>query len=309
MLAATWLLLGSAAAVAFDYASYKPADLDAFAAKKPSGPGVDIYPVKKYAFDATLVARAAPCRNNFLKREMLSSGIDQSFIDTVPITKCIQVKSAKGRKLSVYIQDALADSFAKEVPPGGRLTLYGVVIYVDQTGPGIIANDFKNTVADCGCGKDFHSGTDFSAPVGSPVPAMDDGVIVRIEQDETADVDVPSAGKCGRYVVVKHSHADGHIAYSRYAQLGRLVGNDDKPLTVGQQIKARDKIGEVGRLGRFHFEIRPADDAAMDQSPKWTQLYGADVSMAWSRYQPVDPQKFHYQAFGGKKDKAATSKN
>jgi murein DD-endopeptidase MepM/ murein hydrolase activator NlpD len=306
-------LCGSASA--FDYSHYLPADLDAIAARKPSGPGVDVLPLETYRFDVTLVSQAAPCPNDFLKWAMPTSGVEQKFIDNVSITKCIRVKSAKGRPLDVFIQDQLADSFAKEVPPGGKLTLYAMLIYLGTTGPGIVVNDFNaqqqppdpKQVQDCGCGRDFHSGVDFDAPEGTPVSAMDDGIVVRAEQDEAEDVDVPSAGKCGRYVVIKHSYRNGHTLYSRYAQLGRLVGADGKPITAGQHVKAKDKIGEVGGLGRFHFEMRPVDPEKMDARTEWTQRYGTDASMDWSRYQAVDPQKFDDDAFAGRKPKAATT--
>ncbi len=300
------ILFGVTAAGAFDYARYEPADLDAIAARKPpAGNGVDVFPVKSLRFDVTLVAPAAPCANNFPKWAMLTSGISREFIDKVPISHCVQVKSAKGRLLSMFVQDVLTDSLTREVPQGAKMTVYAGLVYFGQEGPGIIIDEFAAShTPDCGCGKDLHSGLDYSAPEGTPVPVADDGVIARIEPDEAADVDVPTAGKCGRYVVIKHSFPNGHVAYTRYAQLGRLVGNDGKPITVGQQVKAKDKIGEVGSQGRFHFEIRPVDSVAMDQTPKWTQLYGADPTMAWSRYAVVDPEKFDSDAFSGKKSTA-----
>jgi Peptidase family M23 len=311
------ILLGPATAAAFDYAKYQPVDLDAMAARQaPSGSGVDVYPVKNYRFDVTLVTQSAPCPDNFLKWAMLTSGIPKDWIDRVPINHCIQVKSAKGKLMSMFIQDALTDSLAKEVPQGGKMTLFVMLVYYGQSGPGIVINEFntleqlasQTQTKDCGCGKDVHSGLDFSAPEGTPVQVVDDGAVVRIEQDETADVDVPTAGKCGRYVVVKHTFPNGRTAYSRYAQLGRLVGNNGKSLTLGQKLKAKDTIGEVGSQGRFHFEIRPVDSAGIDQTPKWAQLYGADPTMEWSRYAAVDPQNFDDDVFGGKKDKATAGK-
>jgi hypothetical protein len=320
------LILLTGAASAFDYSRYQPEDLDILMDRKPPvGNGADVFPVRNIRLEVTLAAPATPCsislatrsKPDFLKWAMLTSGIPKEWIDRVPITRCIQVKSAKGRPLWMFIQDPLVDSLAKEVPQGGKMTLYAMLVYFEQSGPGIVVNEYvspqtqtgQNGTQDCGCGRDFHSGVDLSAPQGTPVAAMDDGVVVRVEQDETADVDVPSAGKCGRYVVVKHSHPNGHVAYTRYAQLGRLVGSNGKSITVGQKIKAKDQIGEVGSQGRFHFEIRPVDPAKMDATAQWTQLYGTDSSMDWSRYQPVDPQKFDDEAFGGKKAAVTTKKN
>jgi peptidase M23-like protein len=304
----------AAAAAAFDYDRYKAADLDAIATRKPpAGLGVDVFPVRSLRFEVTLAAQAAPCPTKFLKWAMATSGIPKEFIETVSISRCIQVKSAKGRLFTMYVQDALTEHLEKEVSKGGKLTLYAALIYFDQKGPGILVNEFKATqdkpgaTADCGCGKQFHSGSDYSAPSGTPVPVMEDGIVVKLEDDEQATVDTPTAGACGRYVVIKHTFPNGRVAYSRYADLGKLAGRDGKPMAIGQQVKAKDTIGEVGSQGRFHFEVRPVDSAAMDQTAEWSRLYGADPAMEWSRYQPVDPGKFDGAVFGAK-SAAATEK-
>jgi murein DD-endopeptidase MepM/ murein hydrolase activator NlpD len=301
-----WLQL-TATAAAFDYERYKPANLDTIAARKPPiGLGVDIIPARSHRFEVALAAYATPCANKFLKWAMATSGLPKDFIETVAISRCIQVKSAKGRLFTMFIQDALTDLLEKEVPKGGKLTLYAALIYFDQKGPGIIVNEFTagpdkpGTDADCGCGKQLHSGADFSAPAGTAVPVLEDGIVVKLEDDEQAIVDTPTAGACGRYVVIRHTFPNGRVAYSRYAQLGKLTGRDGRPIAVGQQVRAKDTIGEVGSQGRFHFEVRPVDGAAMDQTPEWVRRYGADPAMEWSRYQPVDPDKFDGAVFGGK---------
>jgi murein DD-endopeptidase MepM/ murein hydrolase activator NlpD len=317
-LAGILFMLLSAGAVAFDYDRYKPADLDAISARKPpSGMGVDVFPVQSYRFEVTLAAQATPCATKFLKWAMVNSGIPKEFIEKAPISSCIQVKSAKGKLFSMYIQDVLTEHLAKEASPGEKLMLYAALIYFDQTGPGIVINEFNGPQgkqgdekegADCGCGKQFHSGSDYSAPTGTPVPVVEDGIVVKLEDNELATVDTPTAGQCGRYAVVKHSFPNGRAAYSRYAQLGKLVGSNGKPIALGQQVKANDTIGEVGSQGRFHFEVRPVDSTAMDRSPEWTRLYGADPAMDWSRHQPVDPAKFDAAVFGGKSAVATEKK-
>jgi hypothetical protein len=224
-LAGVVMILLGGPALAFDYSRYQPEDLDVLMDRKPpDGNGVDVFPVRNIRLEVTLAAPAAPCTESFqtpkidfLKWAMLTSGIPKEWIDRVAITHCVQVKSAKGRPLWMFIQDGLIDSVAKEVPQGGKMTLYAMLVYFAQRGPGIVVNEFvspktvtgQSGATDCGCGKDVHSGLDFNTPAGTPVPVMDDGFVVRVEQDETADVDVPSAGKCGRYVVVKHTFPNG----------------------------------------------------------------------------------------------------
>jgi murein DD-endopeptidase MepM/ murein hydrolase activator NlpD len=299
----------TAGAAAFDYDRYKPADLGAISNRKPPlGKGVDVFPVQSYRFEVTLAAQATPCANNFLKWAMATSGIPKEFIEKAPISRCIQVKSAKGKLFTMYVQDVLTEHLAKEVPEGEKLTLYAALIYFDQKGPGILVNEFTAAqskhgtaeTADCGCGKQFHSGTDYSAAPGTPVPAMAEGIVVKLEDNELAAVDTPTAGQCGRYVVIKHTFQNGRVAFSRYAHLGKLARRDGKPIMIGQQIKDGDPVGEVGSTGQFHLELRPVDTATMDQTAEWTRLYGADPAMEWSRYQPVDLEKFDSAAFGGK---------
>ena len=247
---------------------------------------------------------------------MATSGIPKDFIESVTISRCIQVKSAKGRLFTLYVQDVLTEHLEKEVPQGGKLTLYAALIYFDQQGPGILVNEFTATQgkpgtgaeADCGCGKQFHSGSDYSAPAGTPVPVLENGIVVKLEDNESATVDTPTAGSCGRYVVIKHTFPNGRMAFSRYAQLGKLAGREGKPLAIGEQVKAKDTIGEVGSNGRFHFEIRPVDNVAMDQPPEWSRLYGTDPTMEWSRYHPVDPAKFDSAVFGAKSAAATGTK-
>jgi Peptidase family M23 len=276
-LAGIGLILLATEAFAFDYDRYKPADLDAIASRKPSGPGADVFRGEPYRLDVTVVSQAAPCATGFLKRSMIMMGIGHKDAPGgIPISNCVKVRTAKGKELLLYIQDVLTEPLAKEVPAGKQVTLYAVLMFLSQDGPGILINEFsakeeRKAENDCGCGRDFHSGPDYSAQPGSPVPALDDGVVVRIEQDEQAVVETPTAGRCGRYVVVKHSFPNGRAVYSRYAQLGRLASKDGTPITVGQQIRKHDAVGEVGSQALLHFEIRPADDTTMDRSAEWTQ--------------------------------------
>jgi murein DD-endopeptidase MepM/ murein hydrolase activator NlpD len=156
--------------------------------------------------------------------------------------------------------------------------------------------------AGCACGtRQMHFGIDWTAKEGSAVRVADDGVVVRLEEDESAAVYTQTGGFCGRYVVVKHGYPNGRVVFTRYAQLGRLVGGDDKPLRVGMQVKSRDKVGEVGKRGLFHFEVRPADQKAVDRGPEWPRIYGSDPTMEWARFLPVDPATFDFAAFAGKK--------
>ncbi|PMY40128.1 M23 family metallopeptidase, partial [Pseudomonas sp. FW305-53] len=85
--------------------------------------------------------------------------------------------------------------------------------------------------------QDEHPGVDFSVDkVGDPVPAMADGVVVKIENSEQAPADLPVIGGCGRYVVLKHTYPNGGVVYTRYVQLGRVVGPNGAPLALGVSV-------------------------------------------------------------------------
>ena len=152
----------------------------------------------------------------------------------------------------------------------------------------------------CSCGTlQFHSGADWNAKEGTAVPVADDGVVVRVEENEKAVVYSSTGGFCGRYVVVKHSYPNGRTAYSRYAQLGRLVDSGGKAIRVGTRVKSRDKIGEVGKWGLFHFEVRPVNSKTMDGGA-WSKLDTGDPSLEWAKYHPADPGKFDFDEFAGR---------
>lgn len=90
--------------------------------------------------------------------------------------------------------------------------------------------------------KIMHWGTDFGAPVGTPVRAPGEGTITQSGR----------RGSYGRYVQIKHNSE-----YSTaYAHMSRI---DDK-IYVGKRVKAGEVIGYVGNTGRstgphLHWEL------------------------------------------------------
>jgi murein DD-endopeptidase MepM/ murein hydrolase activator NlpD len=95
----------------------------------------------------------------------------------------------------------------------------------------------------------FHRGTDYAAPEGSPVMAIDDGVVTSLGRSYAA----------GRYVVV--SHDDG--SESKYFHLAEHTVVDGVRVNRGQM------LGTVGHSGRvtgthLHFELRGSDGILLD---------------------------------------------
>jgi len=88
------------------------------------------------------------------------SGIAKDAVQSTAVTRCIAVKSAKGREYPLFIQDALAGSLAKDVKVGGKLTLYGSLVYFAARGPGIVVNEYATEQT---TPPQSHSGVDLSA--------------------------------------------------------------------------------------------------------------------------------------------------
>src|SRR6266568_4205773 len=92
----------------------------------------------------------------------------------------------------------------------------------------------------------FHGGTDFRAPIGTPIPVAAGGTVIY------------SGGNTGlgNTVIVQHIGADGNPFYTLYAHMNGI----GMP-AVGAQVNVGDIIGEVGNTGyrttgpHLHFEI------------------------------------------------------
>ena len=86
---------------------------------------------------------------------------------------------------------------------------------------------------ECGGG---HCGTDLSGPIGRPIVAVADGVVVHVERSELG-----RDGRSGRYVRIEHS--DG--ALTSYMHLNSIRAGID----VGTPVRAGDQIGTLGATG------------------------------------------------------------
>ncbi|MDN5001818.1 M23 family metallopeptidase [Bradyrhizobium sp. GCM10027634] len=315
LLLAVFATIPHAVRADFNFARYKETDLDEFLARRRPATGRDVYPMTPLKLDVTLASHGGPCASADFKRAMITSGMPKQDSDGLQVTNCITVRSAQGRELKVFIQDVVYGFLPDEVAVGDKLSLYAIHIYTSPEGPGLLVNEFltpksqpradkpppNKAMTSCGCWtQDEHPGVDFTSDKpGGPVAAMADGVVVKIETSEQAPSDLPIIGGCGRYVVLKHTYPNGGIIYTRYVQLGRIVGPKGQALAVGTTVKAGDAIGEVGPSKVLHFELRPVGPGNVRKDKAWTERYVDMPDMEWSRYNPVDPQKFDAASFGG----------
>jgi murein DD-endopeptidase MepM/ murein hydrolase activator NlpD len=123
----------------------------------------------------------------------------------------------------------------------------------------------------------FHKGTDFGAPIGTPVVAAAEGVVE----------DFGWRGNYGNYLRIRH---DGHLKTS-YAHLSRFAPG----LRVGAQVTRGQKIGFVGETGiatgpHLYFEVM-FDDVRIDPQAVPAavpiQLSGTELAKFRMRVQEV----------------------
>jgi hypothetical protein len=104
--------------------------------------GIDIHPALPLKLKVTLISYGEGCQTGLLKKSLAAAAVvkDQ---DTLPATRCIKVRSAKGRDLRMFIQDVVSDFLPKEVPLGSPVTLFAIHVFTAPDGPGLLVNEFS----------------------------------------------------------------------------------------------------------------------------------------------------------------------
>ncbi len=78
-----------------------------------------------------------------------------------------------------------------------------------------------------------HAGVDLKLPYGTPVGAIAEGTVHAVRKED----------RLGLFVVIQHAHPTEGTLYSIYGHLANAQ------VRVGQQVRAGDRIGAVGRTG------------------------------------------------------------
>lgn len=125
---------------------------------------------------------------------------------------------------------------------------------------------------ECGRG---HCGVDLFGPIGRPIVAVSDGVVVRVEHSELG-----RDGRSGRYVRIEH--ADGSL--TAYMHLDSIV----EGLGVGDRVDGGQQIGTLGATAIFtaaphlHFSL---------ELPNVPGMHGDNIDTHY-----VDPAPFLVRA-------------
>jgi hypothetical protein len=60
------------------------------------------------------------------------------------MTRCIKLRSARGKEVRLFIQDVVAEALPKEVSLGDPVTLFVLRVFNNADGPGLLANEFSS---------------------------------------------------------------------------------------------------------------------------------------------------------------------
>lgn len=93
---------------------------------------------------------------------------------------------------------------------------------------------------------EYHAGRDISCPIGTPVYAVADGIVIHINDQ---------AASYGNHIMIAH----GNEVYSLYAHCDTIL------VSVGQEVKQGQQIATSGATGNvtgphLHFEVRVGGD-------------------------------------------------
>lgn len=145
--------------------------------------------------------------------------------------------------------------------PQDVLIAYPKYVPFDQRGSDPVANrlysvDFAGTYA-TGGGKGSHAGIDMTAPRGTPVVAVMNGIVVHAESDSGY----------GNYIILRHPNVPDPDAPGKSTTLYSLYAHmDSETVSRGMIVKKGEQIGTVGRTGdatgyHLHFAIQRMPDA------------------------------------------------
>lgn len=113
----------------------------------------------------------------------------------------------------------------------------------------------------------LHAGVDLSGPLGTPIYAVSDGVVV----------DSSTSGGYGYWLRIRHEYPNGEVYYSGYAHMYA----QDVLVHVGDQVKAGQQVAAIGNTGystgpHLHFEVHDSFDTPFDPIP-WLEQHARQI--------------------------------
>ena len=96
-------------------------------ATKADPPGLTIMEPQTLHFTATFAAAPRPCKTGVLQAIMTTSGMPHA-LDKIPISHCIALTSAGGRKASIFVQDVLVPGLEHDATVGDQIDISAVLL-------------------------------------------------------------------------------------------------------------------------------------------------------------------------------------
>ena len=215
------------------------------------------------------------------KREPLDAAKVKSLVDQRTeelskaedeVTELAAGKGAKAREKALESAAAAADKQAKLIADGGSTTTGTTKAAatepaeVKSSGKACLPIQGSYRIAarfgQVGSWSRYHTGFDFSDPVGTPLHAPADGVVTNAGSG-------PASGWAGNYVAIKYSDGTSTL----------MAHMSTVSVSVGQTVSACQTVGAIGMTGRtfgphVHFEVYPAGITPGD-------VYKAVNPVAW----------------------------
>lgn len=140
----TFLFAALSSAYGFEYDQYLPGDLDKLLATAPKiKAGVKMVVQQKLHFRAVIASPLQNCNTEILKRTMIMQGNKKEVVDKMAISQCLNLRSAKGATLLVYIEDKVAERLFREAKPGTVIDVFCSYLFISPAGPTLLVNEFK----------------------------------------------------------------------------------------------------------------------------------------------------------------------
>src|SRR5262249_36808836 len=100
-------VLAVAPALAFDYDRYQPTDLDERLAQPRPRTGLDLNGGAAVRLEVKLISYEETCAVEAIAPTMRMQGFSQEMIDGAQASRCIKVRSAKGKETLLFVQDVV----------------------------------------------------------------------------------------------------------------------------------------------------------------------------------------------------------
>lgn len=195
-------------------------------------------------------------------KAVVSTGTMQSWVEANPATAsdAADFKRVTAAATRVRVRTPLEVRSCSDKPvtangdrPVEKVATVNWPVYKDSI---IVASAYGPRFMPGVGGYNMHTGIDLAGPVGTPIYAISDGVVIESDHNSMG---------YGYLVVIEHTLPDGSIYRSAYAHMYP----DQVLVKKGDQVKAGQHIAGIGSNGwstgpHLHFEIRDTEGGFTD---------------------------------------------